>query len=162
MCFRAVFVLAAMLAAAPAAAQDMSARTRSIGPALWAGGLQAVDAAAAREPAFVIAMVHYRHTALAGWKDGSYPLLASNGSASGDVLLWVARDGSHVAKVRQGLFRLTMPEGGSGLFRSVDCHAGEWPDFACSDGRKRSMSVPSHTRLVFGRVAYERLAPPGR
>jgi hypothetical protein len=152
-------VLVLMLGGASAHAQDASLHTSSIGRIEWTGDQPTSGVAAARAVPFDIAMLQYRQAALASWSAGPYPILDENGAAAGAATVWLAKDGSHVVRVRQGLFRLTTPDAASGWFRSTDCAVLEWPDFACSDGLKRAMSVPSNTRLVFDKVAFERLDP---
>jgi hypothetical protein len=156
----AVLLLATLPGLAPAAAQDRSLHTASVGRIEWAGDQPTSGVATARAPAFAVAMLQYRQAALATWTAGPYPILDDKGAARGNSMVWLAADGSHVEKVRQGLFRLTVPEAGTGWFRSIDCHADEWPAFLCSDGRKRTMSVPSATRLVFGGTRFDKLEPP--
>ncbi len=152
-------VLVSLVSVAFAHAQDASIHTSSVGRIEWSGDQPTSGVAAARAVPFDIAMLQYRQTALASWTAGPYPILDGNGAAAGAATVWLAGDGSHIVRVRQGLFRLTVPDHDSGWFRSTDCEVLEWPDFACSDGTKRVMSVPSNTRLVFDKIAFERLDP---
>jgi hypothetical protein len=111
--------------------------------------------ASAVDPTFAIAMLRYRHAAAEReWRPGPYPLM-DEAIVGRPPFIWVAPDGSHVERVGQGRFRMTVA-GPSGLFRSVDCTALEWPDFECSDGERRSMAAPSNTELVFGRTVFDR------
>lgn len=156
----AALLLATLWCVAPVAAQDRSLHTASVGRIEWAGDQPTRGVASARAPSFAIAMLQYRQAALAAWKAGPYPILDEKGATSGNTMVWLAADGSHVEKVRQGLFRLTVPEAQTGWFRSIDCRAEEWPAFLCSDGRTRAMSVPSATRLVFDGTRFDKLEPP--
>ncbi|MBX3529103.1 MAG: hypothetical protein KF849_00740 [Rhizobiaceae bacterium] len=156
----AALMLAMLPGLAPAAAQDRSLHTASVGRIEWTGGQPTSGVASARTSSFAVAMLQYRQAALADWKAGPYPILDEKGATSGNSMVWLAADGSHVEKVRQGLFRLTVPEAQTGWFRSIDCHADEWPAFLCADGRKRTMSVPSATRLVFDGTRFDKLEPP--
>lgn len=156
----AALLLATLWCVAPVAAQDRSLHTASVGRIEWTGDQPTRGVASARAPSFAVAMLQYRHAAQASWTVGPYPILNENGATSGNSMVWLAADGSHVEKVRQGLFRLTVLEAQTGWFRSIDCRAEEWPAFLCSDGRKRAMSVPSTTRLVFDGTRFDKLEPP--
>lgn len=160
MVVRLAFALASALSATLACAQDLA-------QAGVTGGREAGiladrttrGAETARATGFAIAMQQYRHAALSSHHAGPYPLLDRQGAARGQPVVWVARDGSHVVRVGQGQFRLTLAGGPGGWFRTVECTALEWPDFACADGRRRAMSVPSNTRLTFGGTVFERVEP---
>jgi hypothetical protein len=149
---RTVWVILLTIVAAAAQAQN----ARDVGPADWLTPTGQISGfAGAVDPAFAIAMLRYRRAAAdREWRPGPYPLMYE-AVVGRPPFIWVAQDGSHVERVGQGRFRMTVA-GPSGLFRSVDCTALEWPDFECSDGERRSMSAPSNTQLVFGRTLFDR------
>jgi len=43
---------------------------------------------------------------------------------------------------------------------SLECVEDEWPNFTCSDKRKRKMSVKDFTATTFDGVTFRRLSAP--
>ena len=74
---------------------------------------------------------------------------------------WRAVDGSLLQGFAgKGGFRLTAGNCVSRICAASECGEAGWPLYACSDGRKRKMSVKSFVTATFGGVVYRRLSAP--
>jgi len=74
---------------------------------------------------------------------------------------WRAADGSLLQGFAgKGGFRLTVGNCLARLCLASECSEAGWPVYACSDGRKRKMSVKNFVAATFGGVSYRRLSAP--
>jgi len=74
---------------------------------------------------------------------------------------WRSADGSLLQGfVGKGGFRLTTGNCVGRLCVASECSEAGWPLYACSDGRKRKMSVKSFVTATFDGIAYRRLSAP--
>jgi hypothetical protein len=74
---------------------------------------------------------------------------------------WRAADGSLLQGFAgKGGFRLTVGNCLARLCVASECSEAGWPVYACSDGRKRKMSVKNFVAATFGGVSYKRLSAP--
>ncbi|TGS13971.1 hypothetical protein EN852_015095 [Mesorhizobium sp. M2E.F.Ca.ET.209.01.1.1] len=74
---------------------------------------------------------------------------------------WRSADGSLLQGFAgKGGFRLTTGNCVSRICVASECSEAGWPLYACSDGRKRSMSVKSFVTATFDGVSYRRLSAP--
>ncbi|MDX8528389.1 hypothetical protein RFM68_28315 [Mesorhizobium sp. MSK_1335] len=74
---------------------------------------------------------------------------------------WRAADGSLLQGFAgKGGFRLTAGNCVSRMCVASECSEAGWPLYACSDGRKRKMSVKSFVTATFDGVSYRRLSAP--
>ncbi|MGX8010176.1 hypothetical protein ACVDG8_015030 [Mesorhizobium sp. ORM8.1] len=74
---------------------------------------------------------------------------------------WRAADGSLLQGFAgKGGFRLTVGNCLARLCLASECSEAGWPVYACSDGRKRKMSVKNFVTATFGGVSYKRLSAP--
>lgn len=74
---------------------------------------------------------------------------------------WRAEDGSLLQGLaNKGGFRLTRGNCLSLICVSLECVEDEWPSFACSDKRKRKMSVKDFTTTTFDGITFRRLSAP--
>ncbi|WP_296744727.1 hypothetical protein [Mesorhizobium sp.] len=72
---------------------------------------------------------------------------------------WRSADGSLLQGfVGKGGFRLTIGNCLASVCAASECSEAGWPVYACSDGRKRKMSVKSFVTANFDGVAYRRLS----
>ncbi|WP_245463183.1 MULTISPECIES: hypothetical protein [unclassified Mesorhizobium] len=74
---------------------------------------------------------------------------------------WRSADGSLLQGFAgKGGFRLTTGNCVNRLCVASECSEAGWPLYACSDGRKRKMSVQSFVTATFDGVPYRRLSAP--
>ncbi|WP_245420436.1 MULTISPECIES: hypothetical protein [unclassified Mesorhizobium] len=74
---------------------------------------------------------------------------------------WRAADGSLLQGfVGKGGFRLTVGNCVARICVASECSDDGWPVYACSDGRKRKMSVKDFVSASFDGVSYRRLSAP--
>ncbi|WP_189502478.1 hypothetical protein, partial [Mesorhizobium sp. M00.F.Ca.ET.216.01.1.1] len=74
---------------------------------------------------------------------------------------WRAADGSLLQGFAgKGGFRLTAGNCLTHICTASECSEAGWPVYACSDGRKRKMSVKSFVAATFDGVPYRRLSAP--
>jgi hypothetical protein len=74
---------------------------------------------------------------------------------------WRAADGSLLQGFAgKGGFRLTTGNCVARICTASECSEAGWPLYACSDGRKRKMSVKSFVTATFDGVSYRRLSAP--
>ncbi|TPJ56907.1 hypothetical protein FJ471_22985 [Mesorhizobium sp. B2-7-1] len=74
---------------------------------------------------------------------------------------WRSADGSLLQGFAgKGGFRLTMGNCVARICVASECSEAGWPLYACSDGRKRKMSVKSFVTATFDGVSYRRLSTP--
>lgn len=74
---------------------------------------------------------------------------------------WRSADGSLLQGFAgKGGFRLTMGNCVARICVASECSEAGWPLYACSDGRKRKMSVKSFVTATFDGVSYRRLSAP--
>jgi hypothetical protein len=74
---------------------------------------------------------------------------------------WRSADGSLLQGFAgKGGFRLTTGNCVSRICVASECSEAGWPLYACSDGRKRRMSVKSFVTATFDGVSYRRLSAP--
>ena len=74
---------------------------------------------------------------------------------------WRSADGSLLQGfVGKGGFRLTDGNCLARICAASECGEAGWPVYACSDGRKRTMSVKSFVAATFGGISYRRLSAP--
>ncbi len=74
---------------------------------------------------------------------------------------WRAADGSLLQGFAgKGGFRLTTGNCVARLCVASECSEAGWPLYACSDGRKRKMSVKSFVTATFDGISYRRLSAP--
>lgn len=74
---------------------------------------------------------------------------------------WRSADGSLLQGFAgKGGFRLTVGNCLARICLASECSEAGWPVYACSDGRKRKMSVKSFATATFDGVAYRRLSSP--
>lgn len=74
---------------------------------------------------------------------------------------WRSADGSLLQGFAgKGGFRLTDGNCLARICAASECSEVEWPVYACSDGRKRKMSVKSFVTATFDGVPYRRLSAP--
>jgi hypothetical protein len=110
---------------------------------------------------YATAMLSYRYFGLESARaKGAYPMLPGTADLDGLAWVWTATDGSHVQRVRHGLFRLFLRDETASWYRAIDCHALRWPNFTCTDGRTRAMSAPTATRILFDELAFDRAFLP--
>lgn len=74
---------------------------------------------------------------------------------------WRSADGSLLQGFAgKGGFRLTAGNCVARICLASECSEAGWPLYACSDGRKRKMSVQSFVTATFDSVPYRRLSAP--
>jgi len=74
---------------------------------------------------------------------------------------WRSADGSLLQGFAgKGGFRLTTGNCLTRICMASECSEAGWPLYACSDGRKRKMSVKSFVTAIFDGVPYRRLSAP--
>ncbi len=74
---------------------------------------------------------------------------------------WRSADGSLLQGFAgKGGFRLTAGNCVARICLASECSEAGWPLYACSDGRKRKMSVKSFVTATFDGVSYRRLSAP--
>lgn len=74
---------------------------------------------------------------------------------------WRSADGSLLQGFAgKGGFRLTTGNCVTRICMASECSEAGWPLYACSDGRKRKMSVKSFVTATFDGVSYRRLSAP--
>lgn len=74
---------------------------------------------------------------------------------------WRSADGSLLQGFAgKGGFRLTVGNCLARICAASECSEAGWPVYACSDGRKRKMSVQSFVTATFDGVPYRRLSAP--
>ncbi|RAZ87562.1 hypothetical protein DPM33_25425 [Mesorhizobium hawassense] len=74
---------------------------------------------------------------------------------------WRSADGSLLQGFAgKGGFRLTAGNCVARVCQASECSEAGWPLYACSDGRKRKMSVKSFVTATFDDVPYRRLSAP--
>ncbi|WP_246506508.1 hypothetical protein [Mesorhizobium silamurunense] len=74
---------------------------------------------------------------------------------------WRSADGSLLQGFSgKGGFRLTVGNCLARICAASECSEAGWPVYACSDGRKRKMSVKSFVTATFDGVPYRRLSAP--
>jgi hypothetical protein len=74
---------------------------------------------------------------------------------------WRSADGSLLQGFAgKGGFRLTTGNCVARICVASECSEAGWPLYACSDGRKRKMSVRSFVTATFDGVPYRRLSAP--
>ena len=74
---------------------------------------------------------------------------------------WRSADGSLLQGFAgKGGFRLTTGNCVARICAASECSEAGWPLYACSDGRKRKMSVKSFVTATFDGVSYRRLSAP--
>ncbi|WP_292224300.1 hypothetical protein [Mesorhizobium sp.] len=74
---------------------------------------------------------------------------------------WRSADGSLLQGFAgKGGFRLTTGNCVARICTASECSEAGWPLYACSDGRKRKMSVKSFVTATFDGVSYRRLSAP--
>lgn len=74
---------------------------------------------------------------------------------------WRSSDGSLLQGFAgKGGFRLTTGNCVARICMAIECSEAGWPLYACSDGRKRKMSVNSFVTATFDGVTYRRLSAP--
>ncbi|WP_246676421.1 hypothetical protein [Mesorhizobium sp. B1-1-5] len=74
---------------------------------------------------------------------------------------WRSSDGSLLQGFAgKGGFRLTTGNCVTRICIASECSEAGWPLYACSDGRKRKMSVNSFVTATFDGVTYRRLSAP--
>ncbi|SFN84787.1 hypothetical protein SAMN03159463_00706 [Mesorhizobium sp. NFR06] len=74
---------------------------------------------------------------------------------------WRSADGSLLQGFAgKGGFRLTTGNCVARICVASECSEAGWPLYACSDGRKRKMSVKSFVTATFDGVSYRRLSAP--
>ncbi|TPN89967.1 hypothetical protein FJ987_00410 [Mesorhizobium sp. CU2] len=74
---------------------------------------------------------------------------------------WRAADGSLLQGfVGKGGFRLTVGNCVARICAAAECSDDGWPVYACSDGRKRKMSVKDFITASFDSIPYRRLSAP--
>ncbi|BCM17187.1 hypothetical protein [Mesorhizobium sp. J8] len=74
---------------------------------------------------------------------------------------WRSADGSLLQGfVGKGGFRLTTGNCVTRICMASECSEAGWPLYACSDGRRRRMSVKSFVTATFDGVSYRRLSAP--
>lgn len=74
---------------------------------------------------------------------------------------WRAADGSLLQGFAgKGGFRLTIGNCLARICMASECSEATWPVYACSDGRKRKMSVKDFVTANFDGIAYRRLSAP--
>lgn len=74
---------------------------------------------------------------------------------------WRSADGSLLQGFAgKGGFRLTIGNCLARICAASECSEAGWPVYACSDGRKRKMSVKSFVTATFDGVPYRRLSAP--
>jgi hypothetical protein len=74
---------------------------------------------------------------------------------------WRSPDGSLLQGFAgKGGFRLTVGNCVARICAASECSEAGWPVYACSDGRKRKMSVKNFVAATFGGVSYRRLSAP--
>lgn len=159
---RVALALAALAAAitAPAMAGERSTFIDVAARSLWQ---RDANSGGDWSPQYAAAMLNYRHFArsINGVQaGGAYPMLPGSTNLNGLAWVWVAPDGSHVQRVNQGLFRLYRRDRSSTFYRVIDCHPLDWPEFECSDGRRREMSAPTYALMVFDDKEFERPFTP--
>jgi hypothetical protein len=72
---------------------------------------------------------------------------------------WRSADGSLLQGfVGKGGFRLTVGNCLARICAASECSDAGWPVYACSDGRKRKMSVTDFVTATFDGVSYRRLS----
>ena len=74
---------------------------------------------------------------------------------------WRSADGSLLQGFAgKGGFRLTLGNCLTRICAASECSEAGWPVYACSDGRKRKMSVNSFVTATFDGIPYRRLSAP--
>ncbi|WP_246674097.1 hypothetical protein [Mesorhizobium sp. B4-1-1] len=74
---------------------------------------------------------------------------------------WRSSDGSLLQGFAgKGGFRLTAGNCVTRICMASECSEAGWPLYACSDGRKRKMSVKSFVTATFDGISYRRLSAP--
>ncbi|RWF30420.1 MAG: hypothetical protein EOS45_14825 [Mesorhizobium sp.] len=74
---------------------------------------------------------------------------------------WRSADGSLLQGFAgKGGFRLTAGNCLAQICLASECSDDGWPVYACSDGRKRKMSVTDFVTAVFDGVSFRRLSAP--
>jgi hypothetical protein len=74
---------------------------------------------------------------------------------------WRSADGSLLQGFAgKGGFRLTVGNCVARICLASECSEAGWPLYACSDGRKRKMSVKTFVTATFDGVSYRRLSAP--
>lgn len=74
---------------------------------------------------------------------------------------WRSADGSLLQGFAgKGGFRLTDGNCLARICAASECGEAGWPVYACSDGRKRKMSVKNFVTATFDGVSYRRLSAP--
>lgn len=74
---------------------------------------------------------------------------------------WRSADGSLLQGFAgKGGFRLTAGNCLTHICTASECSEAGWPVYACSDGRKRRMSVKSFLTATFDGISYRRLSAP--
>lgn len=74
---------------------------------------------------------------------------------------WRSADGSLLQGFAgKGGFRLTTGNCLGRICVASECSEAGWPLYACSDGRKRKMSVKSFVTATFDGISYRRLSAP--
>ncbi|MDX8534052.1 hypothetical protein RFM41_22200 [Mesorhizobium sp. VK25A] len=74
---------------------------------------------------------------------------------------WRSADGSLLQGFAgKGGFRLTVGNCVGRICVASECSEAGWPLYACSDGRKRKMSVQGFVTATFDGISYRRLSAP--
>jgi hypothetical protein len=112
---------------------------------------------------YVAAMMRYRMVfEREDFSQLAYPFIFQDHPYSGMPWTWTASDGATVRRLPNGAFRITSSTYLGNLFTEVTCEDAGWPMFACSDGRKRQMSAPDLSTIIFDGTKYVRVLPAPR
>jgi len=113
--------------------------------------------------AYATGMARYRLqlATRSGEPDLAAPLEPSLLRAEFSQRTWRSGDGSLLQGFAgKGGFRLTVGNCVGRVCTASECSEEGWPVYACSDGRKRKMSVKNFVTATFDGVSYRRLSAP--
>jgi len=111
--------------------------------------------------AYATGMARYRLQLMARTASLSLPLEPSALRPEFRQRTWRSADGSLLQGFAgKGGFRLTVGNCLARICAAIECSEAGWPVYACSDGRKRKMSVKSFVTATFDGISYQRLSAP--
>ncbi|QKC80230.1 hypothetical protein EB233_31670 [Mesorhizobium erdmanii] len=108
-----------------------------------------------------MARFRLRFAGLAGETNLAIPLEPSLLRAEFRARTWRSADGSLLQGFAgKGGFRLTIGNCLARICAASECSDAGWPMYACSDGRKRKISVTDFVTARFDGIPYRRLSAP--
>lgn len=138
-------------------ADDNAAASDRWTAVLGMGGEALVEHPAEMVDSYALAMSDYR--TLRSEMDGAFHMAGRVAALDPKKWHWRSDGGGSVKRIGDGLFRLTEDNCLSALCSEVDCFAGIWPEFDCTDGQPRKMAAPDLGTVVFDGIVYTRSLP---